>query len=1319
MRSNDNVLYKDIWFEDIPLNNQTDDLICIVTSVDGWWGPPESDIPEDERTYIENGNYTVPGRYGARVVEIEGAVLAQRPGTPEGLAAVVAWRDTLVNRLNRIRQIGQLYFYEDSGTKFLNVQVNDKPILEFKSLTNTLTYNIQFYAADPNKYNSKLSKKIVKITQKPPNFVKPVKDEDEEITKEIKLTSSGRTYSDEIVDGKTYGVFPRTYNKTSLFWDKEDNRYSAQITVLNEGNSNTYGTVVMNGPVTNPAVKHVEKGYFLLFNLELADGEQITIDLKDKTAKLNNKDSTSVLAKLDFSSRWFNFDPGINTLTFYGDDIQKEQIGWADATNYVTNPSVEYLGDIETFVAATSKINQTINVPIVKASIKNYALAPNSTLADGNTYTGTKSVNAATATISSWFGSTYNELDKSIKITPTSYTDSNSYITIKSTLQEGPILFSANLADVTADTTITQYIEIRYTDDESNTVIRSKGIPDTSGYAVAFLDVPEDASNVEFAIYNGRALEIGIDEETDVYGELNNSVFVKNIFIGDQIIPDFIDSVTGDIFYDTSDMYTAIKPATTTYIDRDTVNFYTIGETAIKLDDKYYSEIDKTVDEITIQYNIKTDISCSTAISLRDKAGKQLNFDYPTRNISANTPTDIDIRISKPDFDFDVYFVITPRSSSKIYSGVLNNILLVDGRYYGKYFDNTIAGLSDSTVSTGEYTQLIRQKPFGYTPVLAAVDDLEEFLDPSGKTYTRDSAGATTEYVGGVEGRTNLATNSDFSKTAGVVEVRRNYNPRPMPTAEGVNGIENPIWGVDPADGTSTFVSYSNPEMPSSFPEGIARITGIPSGLRGINVGIPYGNEVGVAAKAGEVWTNSFYVYTTNGGCSITPRIFGNAPVSTVAGTPVAIPDGKVTRVSVTGTIDSDGYISGRSLIAADSPNTIIHVWGSLLEKSSVLGDYFDGSYSPDPDLQPVWVGTENASQSYLRGFVSTNAGAYLNYSIASSYGARLIPFHETSNDSSTTVGGLGFSLSGYGVTFTPGKWYGIQAVCTLLAPQTGTHHSLARRIHLVYNNVAGWTGSRSNMSNQPPNEAGSYQAELVTQLPVDSVWANLRLYNGASLNGGDVYWDKLLIVEGDSEEEVQEKLAAGYFGNDSVTDNIITRSNPVRRSIVYAYEGGTSLALTPPKVLQDGFVEAARVDCIDWTKVPNGPVTIYGTVKPSGNYYTTYTNQRCIGVKNGNSVYYSEVAPLDDDQHTLVLKFNKTSNDVKLYLLGGALGASETFWDGIMVVSGDYNDRYFQGGMELAVWSGTEHNSTSIQTSRPYIKGSVSEILYRDAWLT
>ena len=71
------------------------------------------------------------------------------------------------------------------------------------------------------------------------------------------------------------------------------------------------------------------------------------------------------------------------------------------------------------------------------------------------------------------------------------------------------------------------------------------------------------------------------------------------------------------------------------------------------------------------------------------------------------------------------------------------------------------------------------------------------------------------------------------------------------------------------------------------------------------------------------------------------------------------------------------------------------------------------------------------------------------------------------------------------------------------------------------------------------------------------------------------------------------------------------------------------------------------------------------------------------------------------------------------MYLMGGATGYSETFFDGIMIVAGDYNDRYFNGGMELAVWAGTEHNSTSIQTARPYIQGSVSEVYYRDAWIT
>jgi hypothetical protein len=43
-------------------------------------------------------------------------------------------------------------------------------------------------------------------------------------------------------------------------------------------------------------------------------------------------------------------------------------------------------------------------------------------------------------------------------------------------------------------------------------------------------------------------------------------------------------------------------------------------------------------------------------------------------------------------------------------------------------------------------------------------------------------------------------------------------------------------------------------------------------------------------------------------------------------------------------------------------------VTGALLEASPVLGDYFDGDTSPDPDLTPAWTGPVGASTSTLSG---------------------------------------------------------------------------------------------------------------------------------------------------------------------------------------------------------------------------------------------------------------------------------------------------------------------------------------------------------------
>ena len=403
------------------------------------------------------------------------------------------------------------------------------------------------------------------------------------------------------------------------------------------------------------------------------------------------------------------------------------------------------------------------------------------------------------------------------------------------------------------------------------------------------------------------------------------------------------------------------------------------------------------------------------------------------------------------------------------------------------------------------------------------------------RKYVFDSENKSVEYVNGTTNRINLANNPRFTNTSGTVEVRRNYfaNPR---------GENSTAWAT--FAGVSGVTTHTGITGITDHPVGIstARRVTWTTGTTSASGGVFCGNNVASPVTAGLTYTASIWVRP-----SITQNILPGidwkradyTTSSLTYGAFTNVPAGKWTRLSVTGVAPADAtymyitaYVGGAG--APWPTGATLDVTGALLDKTPTVLDYFDGSYSPDPDLSPVWVGTANASQSYLRGFVPKNISAYSSFAVASSYGMRMIPNKSADNNSRTRVGGLSSGLSGNGVTFTPGKWYGFQAVCTLLAPQTGSINSSARTMQLASNKINGWTDSRNVSSSQPPNEAGSYHEELVAQLPTDSVWASLYLCNGASFGGGDVYWDKLLIVEGDTEEEVRRKLAQGYFDGDT-----------------------------------------------------------------------------------------------------------------------------------------------------------------------------------------
>ena len=399
-----------------------------------------------------------------------------------------------------------------------------------------------------------------------------------------------------------------------------------------------------------------------------------------------------------------------------------------------------------------------------------------------------------------------------------------------------------------------------------------------------------------------------------------------------------------------------------------------------------------------------------------------------------------------------------------------------------------------------------------------------------------DNASPSVQQVNGAVVCRNMANNPRFTRTSGTVEVRRNLFNNP--------GAAFSSWqGFGAFAGTNNTVSQSVSDASWSSSGKVVRRTWT-------TVASPNSGDISVTCTpeyAGVLPSTIYTVVfktTTDGTVSIgTPSLYDNtlktvthiARSRDVDAKPLA---GEVITDWITFTTPKTMNGTRIPMIIRDKT---VGCWVEQSEVDIYPGEYqpnrqwFSGSYSPDPDLTPVWVGTANASQSYLRGFVPANTVNANTFTVASqNNGIRIIPNSTASNDSPAYVAGSQTGLSDYGVTFTPGKWYGFQAVCTLLAPQTGSLFSSARRIRMYFNSVAGWTGARSASSNQPPNEAGSYQAELITQLPTDSIWAVARLYNGASFGNGDVYWDKLLIVEGDTEEEVRHKLAQSYFDGDT-----------------------------------------------------------------------------------------------------------------------------------------------------------------------------------------
>lgn len=279
------------------------------------------------------------------------------------------------------------------------------------------------------------------------------------------------------------------------------------------------------------------------------------------------------------------------------------------------------------------------------------------------------------------------------------------------------------------------------------------------------------------------------------------------------------------------------------------------------------------------------------------------------------------------------------------------------------------------------------------------------------------------------------------------------------------------------------------------------------------------------------------------------------------------------------------GYLSVRNDIDATgwASTDYLDQTGLLLCESSILISWFSGDYSPDNDLEPSWVGSVGDSESILTGL-----GSSPDHSKSNSYGISSIQWAKNGSKSyrlipsnSQNSSYVYRTLLDYGLENT--KSYTIAATMKLFSSQIGSLNALARTISL---------DQTALVSNQAPNLSGEHA--LILKFTIDgtniTTGAKLILYNGASTGNGDVWFDDLIIVEGD----IYANLANWAEVMPSYSDGMV-----LFRSEKVTFSDG-SISYSPPKIepLWDSLsiAKSAQEDATQaLTILDDHSLTLYG----------------------------------------------------------------------------------------------------------------------------
>jgi hypothetical protein len=104
-------------------------------------------------------------------------------------------------------------------------------------------------------------------------------------------------------------IYNRTYNLTY-----GGGSATITTTITNNGWTDTYPTITLNGPITNPTIGNLTQNAALNFNVTLSSSDAFVIDLYNKLITLNGQPARNTL----ISGEWFSASPGNNSYYLTG-----------------------------------------------------------------------------------------------------------------------------------------------------------------------------------------------------------------------------------------------------------------------------------------------------------------------------------------------------------------------------------------------------------------------------------------------------------------------------------------------------------------------------------------------------------------------------------------------------------------------------------------------------------------------------------------------------------------------------------------------------------------------------------------------------------------------------------------------------------------------------------------------------------------------------------------------------------------------------------------------------------------------------------------